>query len=171
MKKLLILFILFSLLLSGCGLYNLNNFVLPDDTKFLALIQELDTPEKIGKYMLKNFKTELHSGIPLTPHQLYLSQKGDCDDFSTFFIFIANYHGYETYQIRILFATYVYGYPVYHLIPIFKENNCYTFSENQYYNPYGQYYNSFKNIMQIYHGWVSYSVYDYDNNLIEQATK
>ncbi len=170
MKKLLI-FILLILLLSGCGIYNLNIFILPDDNGFLTLVKELDTPRKICQYMLDNFETELHPYITLTPYQLYITRKGDCDDFSNFAVFIANYHGYETYQIRILFASWVYGYPVYHVMPIFVENGYYTFSENQFYNPYGQYYNSFSDIMQTYHGWVSYTVYDYDMNIVEQVTK
>ncbi|MBA7574523.1 hypothetical protein ES695_11520 [Candidatus Atribacteria bacterium 1244-E10-H5-B2] len=175
MKKLLIILILSTMFLSGCGsgLYNLNLFTLPDDAEFLALIQELDTPRKICRYMLDNFETEEHPYIALTPYELYLTRKGDCDDFSAFSKFIANYHGYITFQIKMLFASYVYVYPVYvyHVITVFTEYGHYTFAENQYYNPYGGYHNSFGSIMQIYHGWVSYTVYDYYMNIVEQVTK
>lgn len=167
MKK-VILSIIILIFLTGCaGVYNLNIFVLPEDTGFMTLVEELDTPQKICQYMADNFKTEEHPYATLTPYQLYLTKKGDCDDFSAFSKFIANYHGYETHQIEMLFASYVYGYPVYHVITVFTEYNYYTFAENQYYNPFGEYYNSFGSIMQIYHGWVSYTVYDYDMNIVE----
>ena len=70
MKKLLVLSILFIFFLSGCGLglYDLNLFTIPDDAEFLALIQELDTLERIGDYMLDNFETEPHPYITLTPY-------------------------------------------------------------------------------------------------------
>ena len=171
MKKLLFLSILFIFILSGCGIYNLNNFVLPDDIEFLALIEELNTPEKICNYMKDNFESEEHYYYSLTPYQLYKVKKGDCNDFSAFSIFIANYHGYETYQILMLFPKPIYPIDIWHAIPIFEEGNCYTFSENQYYNPYRECYNSFGEIMQIYNGWIIYKVYDYNMNIIEQVTK
>jgi len=169
MKKLLILFILLIIFLSGCGLYNLNNFVLPNDAEFLALIQELDTPQKICQYMLDNFESEIHLNYDLTPYELYINRKGDCNDFTAFALFIANYHGYETYQILMLFPKPIYLIDTWHTIPIFKENHCYTFSENQCY--FNQCYNSFDDIMQIYNGWSKYIVYDYNMNIVEQVTK
>jgi len=94
MKKIILLIIIL-ILLTGCsGIYNLNIFILPDDIGFMALIEELDIPEKICQYMADNFTREQHD-YPLTPYQLYITRKGDCDDFSNFAIFIANYHGYE----------------------------------------------------------------------------
>ena len=170
MKKLLILLILFTLFLSGCGIYNLNSFVLPDDAEFLALIQELDTPQKICQYMQDNFESENHD-VTLTPYQLYILRKGDCDDFYYWAAFFTNYHGYETYQILIFYPFPIYPVDTYHSIAIFKENGYYTFSENQYYNPDGQCHNSFSEIMQLFNGWSSYTVYDYWNNIIEQVTK
>jgi len=163
MKKLLILFILLTIFLSGCGsgLYNLNHFILPDDAEFLALIQELDTPEKICQYMKENFEPENHD-VTLTPYQLYLTRKGDCDDLAHFGRFIANYHGYETYLVLMHFD-------VWHAIAIYKEGNCYTFSDNQLYSK--QCYNSFADILQIYNGWSKYIVYDYWNNVVKQVTK
>lgn len=34
--------------------------LLPDDPEFIATIEELDTPKKIGDYMVENFTYELH---------------------------------------------------------------------------------------------------------------
>jgi len=163
MKKLLILFILLTIFLSGCGcgLYNLNSFILPDDIEFLALIQELDTPQKIGDYMLENFTYEINS-ILLNPDQLFVTKKGNCDDFSFFATYIANFNGYETYQILIEFPS-----EKYHMIGVFKEGNYYNISENTLYIE--SLCQSFKEIMNfhLYRGWLSYIVYDYN---MEQVT-
>jgi len=175
MKKLIILILLITLLImsvSGCGLYNLNNFVLPDDAEFLALIQELDTPEKIGDYMLENFTYELHLLNTLTPYELYLIKKGDCDDFANFAMFIANYHSYETFLIKIYYK----NYAIDHSLAIYKENGLYNFSGNQYYTFVN--YDNFSDIVKFdsqwmydFYGyiWSKYIVYDYDNNLIEKG--
>jgi len=176
MKKLLLILILLTsiILLSGCGIYNLNCFTLPDDTKFFALIQELDTPEKICQYMLDNFTYELHLLNILSPYQLYITQKGDCDDFANFAIFISNYHGYETFLMKISYK----NYAINHYLAIYKENGYYNFSDNQYYFPVN--YDNFSDIVLLdsqwvynYYGyiWSSYIVYDYDMDLIEQTTK
>jgi len=167
MKKIILLSIIL-IFLTGCsGLYNLGNFVLPDDIEFLALIEELDTPKKICQYMLDNFGIEEHPYNTLTPYELYRIKKGDCDDFSNFSRFMANQHGIETYQILMFFPKPIYSIDVWHAITIYKEDDCYTFSENQYYNPCNKYYNSFSEIMQIFNGWKKYIVYDYYNNIME----
>lgn len=167
MKKLLIFFILFTLFLSGCGLYNLNYFVLPNDAEFLALVQELDTPEKIGNYMLDNFTYKLHILNILTPYQLYITKKGDCNDFATFGIFIADYHGYETYQIKIFNET-----SLRHYIAVYKEYSNYSITDNQYY------FSGFRTFKEIVNfdseymipnrKWLKYIVYDYWNNIVKQ---
>jgi len=172
MKKLLVLFIILTIFLSGCGIYHLSNFTLPDDTEFLALIQELDTPEKIGNYMKDNFIYELHLLNILTPYQLYIIKKGDCDDFANFSMFISNYHGYETFLIKIHYK----NCAINHYLAIYKENGLYNFSDNQYYFPIN--YDNFFNIVKLngqgmyyFFGyiWSSYIVYDYYNNIIEQG--
>jgi len=171
MKKLLFLFIILTIFLSGCGIYNLSFFTIPDDTEFLTLIEELDTPEKIGNYMLDNFIYESHPYYVLSPYQLYKSGKGDCNDFSAFFIFIANYHNYETYQIHIFFKE----KSIKHMLGVYLENDKYNFSDNQYYI----FVNSpdFKTIINYYNAflinltWSKYIVYDYNMNIVEQITK
>lgn len=155
------------LLLSGCGLYNLGGFTLPDDTEFLALIQELDTPEKICQYMTDNFEFEEHPLRTLTPYELFLNKKGDCNDFSTFAIFIADYHSYETYQIRIYFQN-TFNL---HRIAVYKEYDKYNYSSNMDYFPIQA--NNFKEIVEDYNDYdyryklKYYVVYDYDMNIIE----
>jgi hypothetical protein len=172
MKK-VILIVLSLILLTGCGgLYNLNDFVLPDNPEFLTLIKRLDTPEKIVDYMKYNFQYEVHVLYILTPYELYITGKGDCDDFSTFGIFVANYHGYETWQIKVFYEDTVYN----HSLAVYKEDSKYNFSDNQQYFPVN--YNNFYDIVQhdsrlIYYYydriWTKYIVYDYRNNIVEET--
>ncbi len=173
MKKLLILLILI-FLLSGCGIYNLNIFVLPDDTEFLTLVQELDTPRKICQYMLENFTYELHGLYAPCPYTLWQTQKGDCNDFSTFATFIANYHGYKTYQIKIFYKNSTMN----HYLAIYRENGLYNFSDNQYYFPVNC--DNFSDIVLLDSQWMyysygfilsSYTIYDYWNNVVEQVIR
>jgi len=168
MKKLLILLMIFTLFLSGCGLFNLDGWLVPDDEEFLAVVESLDTPEKIGNYMLENFEYKSNNFL-LTPYQLYKSKVGNCDDFSNFAVFIANHHGYETNQILIEFPLYIYN-SQYHMIGVFKEGNYYNIFENTLYIEC--FCENFKEIMNfyLYHGWLSYTVYDYNMNIIEQET-
>lgn len=164
MKKLLILLILFIFLLSGC-IYN-------PTVEFSNLVEELDTPYKICQYMQDNFEIELHD-ITLTPYELYLIQKGDCDDFSTFAVFIANYHDYKTYQIKIYYKDVKNSC---HQIAVYKENK-YSFSDNQLY--FSATYNTFLEIVEYdcalriypYNIWRKYIVYDYNMNIIERVIK
>ena len=174
MKKLLVLFIILTIFLSGCSLLNLNDFVLPNDIEFINTIKTLDTPEKICNYMKDNFICEPHVFYILNPYQLYITQKGDCDDFANFSIFISNYHGYETFLIKICYK----NYAINHYLAIYKENDLYNFSDNQNYFPVN--YDNFSNIVKLDSQWIydsygyiwsSYVVYDYWNNIVEQVTK
>lgn len=169
MKKLLVLFILLTIFLSGCGIFNLNGWIVPDDGEFLAVIEELDTPEKICQYMTDNFESEEHPYITLTPYQLYITRKGDCNDFSNFSVFIANYHGYETYQILIYYKNNNYK----HMLAVYKENK-YSFSDCEIYC--SARYNTFSEIVEYDcylrdEIWSKYIVYDYWNDIILQVTK
>lgn len=174
MKKLFFISILFIFLLSGCGIYNLNNFVLPDDTRFIALVQELDTPRKISAYMIENFTYELHLLNILSPYQLYINKKGDCDDFANFAIFIAHHHSYETFLIKICYK----NLAINHYLAIYKENGLYNFSDNQYY--FSVNYDNFSDIVELDSQWIydcygyiwsKYIVYDFWNDIVEQGTK
>jgi len=166
MKKVILLIIIL-ILFTGCSdIYNQGNFVLPDDIEFLAIIQELDTPEKIGDYTEENFTLETNL-ILLNPYQLFIAKKGCCDDFALFTTYIANYHNYETYQILIKFPLNMYD-SQYHMIGVFKEGDYYNISDNI--NYIECFCESFKEIMNfyLYHGWISYTVYDYDMNIVEE---
>lgn len=161
MKK-IILSIVILIFLTGCGLYNLGNFVLPDDSEFLALIEELDTPKKIGNYMVENFIYEFHDLYALDPYTLWKVKKGDCNEFVTFGTYIANYHGYTTYQLGIFYKN------LKHRIAIYKENN-YSIINNQYYHSD---FNTFEEIVGFDSDsrdkiWSKYIVYDYWNDIIE----
>lgn len=164
MKK-IILSILILILLTGCGLYNLDNFVLPDDSEFLALIEELDTPQKIGSYMEGNFTYEFHDAYALNPYELYKLGKGDCNEFVDFGTFIAHYHEYTTYQLGIYYKNFK------HRVAVYEEDNFYSITNNQYYT-FG--YNSFLEIVKTDSKsrdkiWIKYIVYDYWNNIVEQG--
>jgi len=168
MKKLLILLILLTIFLSGCGIFNLNGWVIPDDTEFLALVQELDTPEKICQYMLDNFTYEIHDFYTLDPYELWQTQKGDCDDMSAFGCFVADYHNYETYQIKIFDNTLFT-----HFVAVYDENIWYSITDCQNYY-FG--FNTFREIVNHVcdirlKTWTKYIVYNYWNDIIEQVTK
>jgi len=165
MKKIILSFILISIfLINGCGLYNLSNFILPDDSEFLYLIEELDTPEKIGNYMAENFIYEFHDLYALDPYELYKLGKGDCNEFAIFGTFIANYHGYTTYQLGIFYKD------LKHRIAIYEEDNHYSITDNQYYyTDFGTFRDivEFDNALRDNYNWTKYIIYDYDMNIIE----
>lgn len=171
MKKILkiISSLLIIVLLSGCGIFNLNNFTMPDDLEFLAVIESLDTPEKICDYMKDNFKYEKHYLYAPNPYVLWKIKEGDCNDFSTFGTFAANYHGYVTYQICITFTSPL----AWHYIAVYEEDGEMAFSDNWIYTPMQK--DNFAEIVD-YDCWLqdkklkSYKVYDYNRNIIEKGT-
>jgi len=165
MKKVIIL-ILFTILLTGCGTFNLDGFVMPDDLEFLMVVQTFDTPEKIANYMEDNFTYKLFRYANFSPYNLWKNREGDCNDFACFGTFVANYHGYETYQIKIWYK----DASLTHRIGVYRED-IYSFTDTVYYY-YG--FKTFKDIVEEsgYHTgfrWRSYKVYDYENNLIEEG--
>ncbi len=130
--KVKIVLVLIILTLSGCSpaIFNLNNFILPDDMEFMETVKKLDTPEKIGQYMESNFKYDLSQRwVLLNPYELWKAKRGVCGDFATFGEFIAGYHGYETYPVLIYFSNATYT----HVITVYQENGKYNYSTNQFY--------------------------------------
>lgn len=156
MKKYIIILILIALTLTGCGIYNLNSFVLPNDLEFIQTIEQLDTPEKIGQYIYNNFTYEAHPYNVLSPYSMWKTKKGDCNDISTFAVFVANYHGYKTYQV------FFYG-DINHAIAVFIEDGQYTYiSDNKYYPI------DFRENINNYN---YYEIYDYEMNLVKVVHK
>ena len=125
MKK-IILFLILIILLSGC-----SDIVLPNDIEFINTIKTLDTPENICNFMQDNFTFKDNFYNAPDPYNLWLIKEGDCDDMSTFATFVANYHGYTTYQIHLYFE----GACICHSLAVYLENGKYTYSSNQYYYP------------------------------------
>lgn len=159
MKKIL-LFLILIIFLSGCSVFNLNNFVLPDDIDFIETIENLDTPEKICSYMKENFTYKENIFYNPDPYTLWSIQEGDCNDFCAFATFIANYHNYTTYQIVINFK----GTFIKHILAVYLENDKYSYSNNKAYYPICA--SSFDEIVSHYFinhelELRSYKVYDY----------
>ena len=163
MKK-IILLILISILLTGCGIFDLNGWIYPDDGEFLAVVESLNTPQKISDYMLENFTYKAYDFTALSPYELFLYKIGDCDIFAKFGEFIANSHGYETFTIHIFDGSF-YS----HYVAVYNEDIWYSITDNQYY------YFGFENFKEIvedvcrrrFKVWSRYIVYDYWNNEIE----
>jgi len=73
------------------------------DKEFMDCIYRLNTPKKIGAYMLENFVNRSKKGGPTVrnPYGFWKIKKGNCVDFSEFGAFVATYHGYKVYQLGI----------------------------------------------------------------------
>ena len=156
---LVILFLILAIFLSSCG-------TTPDNGEFIACISELHTPEKIGEYMLENFTYEIHDLYTLEPYDLWKTKKGDCDDFSAFGVFVADYHGYETWQIEIYDNT---RYK--HYVAVYNEDIWYSITDNRYYH-YG--FDTFREIVEYVcdirdKDWTKYIVYDYWDDIVEEV--
>lgn len=149
------------MLLTGCG------FIMPNDSGFIAVVTELDTPKKICQYMSDNFTYEHIEGL-ITPYELYITKEGNCNDFAYFGRWVARRHDYETYWIRIYFTTGMTR----HIIQIYVEGK-YNYSSNTNYYPTQA--DSYREIVTHYFNssnkeLLEYNVYDYNNKLIEKGT-
>ena len=127
--------------LTGCGLCDINYFIMPDDLEFIAVVESLDTPKKVCTYVKDNFIYKLHPFYAPDPYILWKLGEGDCNDFETFARFVANYHGYETWRIVIYFKNALLK----HTIAVFEEWKL-TYSNVQYYKPI--YVDTFKEVVE-----------------------
>lgn len=163
----LILIFISTIFLSGCGVFNLGDFVLPDDVDFISCIETLDTPEKTCNYMKDNFIYKENLFYNPDPYELWLNPFGDCNDFVTFAIFATHYHHYPTWQIHIHFK----GTFIKHILAVYLEDGKYNYSNIKAYCPICA--SSFNEI--VLHYFINhelelkfYKVFDYDMNLIEK---
>ncbi len=162
MKIIILLILILIFLTAGCG-------ITPDDYgEFIACIKELDTPQKIGNYMLENFEYKIHDFYTLDPYKLWQVREGDCDDFSAFGVFVADYHGYETWQIHIFDGSF-YS----HYVAVYDEDIWYSITNNRYYY-FG--FNDFREIVEYVcyiadRDWTKYIVYDYWDDIVEEGYK
>jgi len=169
--SLLISILLMAIFLSGCGIFNLNGWLLPNDIEFIKVIENLRTPQEISDYMMNNFVYEQHAFYAPDPYMLWKTGKGDCNDMSTWGCFVANYHNYETWQIKIYYLNDPFWQ---HWIAIYKENDGLSFSDNQYYSFYlgKTYFDSFREIVEFdseyfpEKEWAKFIVYDYSGEII-----
>lgn len=117
--------------------------------------------------MKNNFKYELTTWSAYSPYQMWLlntqTKAGDCNDYSCFAVFVANYHGYETYQIHIFFENAKYS----HFLAVYVENGKYKHSSNDYY--FDIEFDTFLDIANHSTNWLKYKVYDYNMKVIEEG--
>jgi len=156
--------------LMGCNpIYNLSNFVIPNDEEFLNVINELDTPKKACQYMKLNFIYQASPWNSYNPYQMWLAnvktKVGDCNDYSCFAVFVANYHGYEIYQILISY----YNENT-HMLGVFVEGK-YTYSDVWVYHPIQV--DTFEEIVNHHCNHTdrelkSYRVYDYNMKIVKE---
>ena len=117
--------------------------------------------------MVENFTYKTHLLYAPSPYRLWLTGKGDCNDFATFVQFVCNYHGYETWTIKLIWQ----GDLLTHYIAVYKEGD-YRFFDNM--NLIGGHYRTFKDTVDadaFYQKriWTKYKVYDYEMNIIEMG--
>lgn len=141
--------------------------------EFIDCISGLDTPKKIGAYMLENFANHTKEDKPnvRNSYGFWKIKKGNCVDFSEFGAFVANYHGYKVYQLGIIHE----GIPAKHLITIYVKDGRMSFTSNQeYFDNYGNWFKSFEEIkyfLYIHHppGYrpKEYTINSYENRIIK----
>lgn len=160
MKKIILLAMILVFLV-GCG-------TPPDNGEFMACIEKLDTPEKIGDYMLENFEYEVHDFYTLEPYELWKTKKGDFDDFSAFGVFVADYHGYITWQIKIYDDTWYKYY-----VAVYDEDIWYGITDNRdYYYGFDTFREIVDHVCEIRDKvWIRYVVYDYWDDVVEEVNK
>jgi|AntAceMinimDraft_18_1070375.scaffolds.fasta_scaffold84621_2 hypothetical protein len=175
MKRILLLILIIILVgfLVGCDglhdqdLYNLNGFILPSDEGFINLVEELQFPRQICQYIHDNFTYEAHF-YDVSPYELYQTKKGDCNDFSSFVVFILNYNFYETYQIAIYYPNSSFL----HYIAVFKEGkDKLNFTSNwSYFEIAADNFEEIVNYLCFIDKkiWSKYIVYDHGMNIVEK---
>jgi hypothetical protein len=123
MKKLFVLGIalFFCLFFAGCSWVTAPP-IIPDnggmdeyDPQFISLLNELDTPSKLMRYLKDSTQYGIHIGI-YTPYEFFLKKEGDCVDFAIFGCYVLHYHDYNVYSVPIFFLNESSG----HLLNVFE---------------------------------------------------
>jgi len=173
MKKLIIIGIVGLLcigLLSGCGWVGYGYFDLTgyNSNTVNNAMASYNTPAKICSYMRNNFTYTNHAAA-WSPYDFYVNKWGDCNDFSTYAIYVAHHvHGYEVYQIHV---EYTKTKKMAHALGVFVENGKLNYSSNKSYYPIQA--SSFQSIVNHYISTVggtlrSWYAMDYDLNKVEE---
>ena len=177
-RKILLLVLVISLIsiLTGCGemAFYLSGWVWPEDLDFITTIEGLKTPQEISDYMIDNFYHETHAFWTPSPYTLWKTKKGDCNDFATFGAFVAHWHDYETYLIKMIYVKSCWE----HWLAVYVEDDGLSYTDNQSYRIYDYLndiygFNSFKGIVDfacLHHPeWKlkKYIVYDYESRIVE----
>jgi len=132
-----------------------NNFIIINsdgslslvDKEFITCISGLDTPKKIGAYMLENFVKISYGkeggSKANNLRKFWKTKKGNCVNFSEFGAFVADYHGYTAYRMGMSYE----GLSEKHVIAIYEEDGRMSFTDNQdYFDNNGNWFNSFEEI-------------------------
>lgn len=137
--------------LPGFGLYQ-------DDPEFVNLVNALDSPKKIVKYMEDNFNYKLIWG-PNSPYQTYLSKEGLCADYAVFACFIANFHGYECFYVHVTMCQ--TSSDIQHAITVYNMGDHYTYSSVYLY--FSQRFNSIEEcVNHCASTWIGYNLSSYE---------
>ncbi len=137
------------------------------------MIKELDTPQKISNYMIKNFSYEYNDYYAPDPYRLWKDKKGDCNDFATFGMFFARCHYYRTYMIVIFYKD-AKDDCVTHAIAVYVEDDGLSYTgKTIYHNNDNCWFNTFREIVEYDSKkvtlleWKKYIVYDFKYNVIQ----
>lgn len=91
-------------------------------SNFSKLVEFLDTPEKLSKFMESYFHYKYHSGcVAYSPEEFFELREGDCKDYAVFSSYILNKHGYNAEMLAFRFSK--NGETDGHVITIFTAEN------------------------------------------------
>ena len=167
--KYLILLLVLALMTSGCGLFNISGFVMPDDLEFYELVMSLDTPQKIDAWLTKYCSYKESPYHSLSPYEFWKLKEGDCNDFADFAEWVAHLHGIKTYTVLLLLKDTWFS----HVLTIYVENGLYNYQNVKSYRTIQA-----DNFFEVVDHWQSteknyscnyYKIYDYESKIIEKG--
>lgn len=91
-------------------------------SNFSKLVEFLDTPEKLSKFMESYFHYKYHSGcVAYSPEEFFELREGDCKDYAVFSSCILNKNGYDAKMLAFRFSN--DGETDGHIITVFTAEN------------------------------------------------